>query len=107
MSNFGVRVPGTGLRTIICYGGEHAPKYFNVTAKVYDGKQFVTYSFGPHYKLEKVLQLIPKCYNDNKFLPKRKVKDITQGEIIEVKQAENKTEAIMLEDGTIIVKGGD
>lgn len=105
MSNYGVKVPGTGLRTIICYGGKYSPKYYNVIAKVYDGKGYFTYSFGPHYSIEKVMKLIPKCYDDKSFLPKRKVKDITRGEIVEIKQDSVPMGAIMLDDGTIVVKG--
>lgn len=61
----------TGLKTMLCVPGPHAPKYMKIIAKVFDGKETIEYQFGPHMSLQWIWRQVPSVYMDSKF--KRRV----------------------------------
>lgn len=99
-----IRVGNTGLRCELIVPDKNEIKRRKIIAKVFDGKETVEYTFGPNVPIERIMKLIPKCYIDTLFAPTHKVKGIIHGDITEVKIGDEATEAIVLPDGSVIVR---
>jgi hypothetical protein len=98
-----MRVMNTGLHATLCVPGKDAPKSMKIIARVFDGKESVEYTFGPHVPLKSIWEQIPRLYMDSKFPPAKKIKSIAKGDVIIVKSKGKTVDAIVLADGSIIV----